>query len=234
MPRRLATFFVRGGLVLGAPLACEPHEMELEVSDEGRAFSRAERRAIQQTADAAARDVRVLLPGLPKRLLLVVRSGKSVIPETGENGTTVGPSGVDWTVDPDRDVLSVIRTQLRPTLFHELHHLVRGSTTTARRSLMDSVVTEGMATAFERDFAKVDPPWGKPPPEIMDWTREILRQPDSAPPDTWLIRHPDGRRWIGMRVGTFLVDRSTKVSGRSAAELVSTSTDEILRLADVR
>jgi hypothetical protein len=93
------------------------------------------------------------------------------------------------------------------------------------------VVSEGLATAFERDVGKVDPPWGRAPPEVMEWTREVLRQPDQADRTTWLRRHPDGRRWIGMRVGTFLVDRATRASGTSAAALVGTPTAEILRLA---
>lgn len=222
-------------LLLSAPLACERHEIDVDFSDEGhsRSFSWSERRAIQKSADAAVREVRPLLPGLPQRLTLRARLDGDVIPETGETASAVPPAQIIWSVDPQRDVLSVIRGQLRPTLFHELHHLARDATGSGR-TLMDMVVTEGMATAFERDFANVQPPWGTPPPEVMDWTRELLAQPESAKRDHWLIRHPDGRRWIGMRVGTFVVDRATKASGRSPAELVSTSTEEILRLANVR
>jgi hypothetical protein len=44
-------------------------------------------------------------------------------------------------------------------------------------SLVDHVVTEGLATAFEHDFGKADPPWGKAPPEVMAWTCEVLDQP---------------------------------------------------------
>jgi hypothetical protein len=189
---------------------------------------------MQDIAESTARDVRTLLPALPERLTLVVQSGKKdVIPETGETATAVPPASVYWTIDPDRDLPAIIRTELRPTLFHELHHLVRASRV-ATSTLMDAVVREGLATAFERDFGKVNPPWGVPPPEVMDWTRELLRQPETAPHDHWLFQHPDGRRWIGMRVGTFLADRATRASGRSSAELVAAPTDEILRLADVR
>jgi uncharacterized protein YjaZ len=156
-----------------------------------------------------------------------------VIPETGETATAVPPASVYWTVDLDRDLLSIARKELRSTLFHELHHLARDPHV-HRETLMDSVVTEGMATAFERDFGKVDPPWSIAPPEVMEWTREILDQPDNAPRDAWLFRHPDGRRWIGIRVGTFLVDRATKASGRSSAELVTTPTAEILASAGLQ
>jgi hypothetical protein len=215
-------------------IARASHDVEVQLPTEGRAISATDRAALQEIADATLHDAQAVLPTLPKRLSFEVQLGKSVIPETGETATAVPPAGVIWTVDPDRDLSWIIRTQLRPSLFHELHHLVRDEAV-PRRSLMDHVVAEGMATAFERDMAKVDPPWGKPPPEteVMEWTRELLTQPESAPTKPWLIQHPDGRRWIGMRTGTFLVDRATKKSGRTAAGLASISTNEVLGLADI-
>ena len=188
---------------------------------------------IQETADSAVREVRTLLPALPKSLTLEVQPGKDVIPETGETATAVLPASVYWTVDPDRDLLAIVRKELRPTLFHELHHLARDAQVRSE-TLMDRVVTEGLATAFERDFGKVHPPWGIAPPEVMEWTPELMDQPGNAPRQAWLSRHPDGRRWIGIRAGTFLVDRAMKASGRSAAELVTTPTDEILAFAGVQ
>jgi hypothetical protein len=216
-----------------AASACEARVVEVQLVAEGRALSRDERRVMQDIADSAWREVKSLLPTLPKMLTLVVHPGKDVIPETGETATAVLPASVYWTVDPDRDLLSVARKELRPSLFHELHHLARDAHV-HRETLMDGVVTEGMATAFERDFGKVDPPWSIAPPEVMEWTREVLDQPDDAPRDAWLFRHPDGRRWIGIRVGTFLVDRAMKASGRSSAELVTTPTAEILASAGVQ
>jgi uncharacterized protein YjaZ len=214
-------------------IGCASREVDVELAPQGRTFTSDERRAIEQIAEGASRDVRKVLPALPKHWKLVVTTGKNVIPETGENGTTVQPAEVVWTVDPDRDVSSVIRSELRPTLFHELHHLVRGGTVPTR-SLLDAVVSEGLATAFERDFAKAHPPWGDAPPEVLAWTHEILAQPEDTPWDHWLVRHPDGRRWVGMRVGTFVVDRVAKATGRSAADLVTTPTNEIVLLAQVR
>jgi hypothetical protein len=214
-------------------LGCEPHLVEVRFEPEGYVFSRAEQRAIQEVADAAARDVRTLLPALPERLKMVVRPGTNVIPETGETGTTVLPDSVYWTVDPARGVLFIARTELRAALFHELHHLVR-DVRVPRNALVDAVLTEGLATAFERDFGKANPPWGVAPPDVMDWTREVLLQPETTPHEHWLSQHPDGRRWIAHRVGTFLADRATRASGLSAVELVITPTEEIVRLADLQ
>lgn len=219
-------------LLLSAAWGCEQHDVDVEPPTHGRALSGVERRELQRVADAAFRDVRGQLEGLPPRLTLLVRWGKDVIPETGENGAAGFPGNIAWTVDPDRDLLETIRRQLRTTIVHELHHLARASRIETR-TLLDHVVTEGLATAFERDFGKVDPPWGQTPPDPMGWTREVLSQPETADVGSWMIRHPDGRRWVGMRVGTFVADRAARASGRSPGALVFAPTAEVLRLASV-
>lgn len=230
-----STLPVRLGLLAVALIGaagCEQHDVDIEGPRSGRSLSRTELRELQQLADATFRDVRRQLDGLPTRLTLIVRWGKDVIPETGESGAAAFPGNIGLTLDPDRDVLATIRTHIRPTLAHELHHLARASRVQPR-SLVDRVVNEGLATAFERDFAKIDPPWGRPGPEMMDWAAEILRQPDTTEADSWMYRHPDGRRWIGMRVGTFLVDRASRSTGKTPADLVFAASGDIVGLANV-
>ncbi len=102
-----------------------------------------------------------------------------------------------------------------------------------RMSFMDSVVSEGLATAFERDSGGRQPPWGEYPEQVRTWVHELLRLPLSAPYHHWMFHHPDGRRWIGYRAGTYIADEAIAASGRSAAELVLTPTDEILKMAGV-
>jgi hypothetical protein len=56
--------------------------------------------------------------------------------------------------------------------------------------------------------------------------------PPGADSNFWVrARHPDGRRWVGMRAGTYLVDRAMKASGQSAADLVSSSTKAVVEMA---
>jgi hypothetical protein len=192
-------------------------------------FTPAERRTIARIANATATEVRKLLPALPAQITLRVESGKQVSPEIGALGTA-GIDWVFWTVDPDRPegVEKIAETHLRATLFHEFHHLVRGATTAPTRQLMDHVITEGMASAFERDFAGASYPWNHYPPEVPTWLDELL----ALPPDTysrdWIAKERDGRRWIGIRAGTYLVDRAMKALHRTSAELVSTPTEAIL------
>ena len=89
-----------------------------------------------------------------------------------------------------------------------------------------------MATAFERDYAGSSPPWGVYPVEVSDWAKELLARPANAEWDQSMLLHPgDGRRWLGYKVGTYLVDRAMKSSGKSSAELASTPTDDVIEMA---
>ena len=98
---------------------------------------------------------------------------------------------------------------------------------------MDTVVSEGMATAFERDFAGNKPLWGEYPEDVESWVEELLDLPMSAYGSypQWMLQHPDGRRWIGYRAGTYIVDEAMLASGLSAADLVLAPTAEVLKLA---
>lgn len=195
-------------------------------------FSATERRTIARIAGLAALDARRSLPALASRITLRVQSGKDVIPELGATAAAVAPDWVSWTVDPDnpQGVLRIAESHLRGALFHEFHHLVRG-TAIKPQALMDHVVTEGLATAFERDFAGVSPPWAQYPEEVSNWVDELLKQPATANRHDWMSQHPDGRRWIGLRAGTSLVDLAMKRLNRTSAELVTTPTSEIIAAA---
>jgi len=213
---------------------CGRHDVTVEFYlVDGYRFAPAERRAIQSVADAAARDVRALLPALPPVLVLRVYAGSDVIPETGETGAAIPPATVMWVVNPRRPggVAQTVRTQLRASLFHEFHHLVRYQAVPRGGTLMDEVVSEGMATAFERDFAASTPAWGQYPPEVVRWVGELRALAPDVAREPWLVRHPDGRRWIGLRAGTYLVDQVATRTGRSAATLVGVGTQEILAMA---
>jgi hypothetical protein len=196
-------------------------------------FSATERRTIARIAGAAAVEVRRHLPALAKQITLEVHSGKDVIPELGA-GAVAGAMGdwIRWTVDADHPdgVAKIAEAHLRGALFHEFHHLVRG-TTLPPQTLIDRVVFEGMASAFERDFAGVSYPWAQYPSEVSNWVDELLKLPPDATRADWLSQHPDGHRRIEYKTGTYLVDQAMKRLNRSSADLVATPADDVLAAA---
>ena len=220
-------------LVLSVCAACSPNGLDVVFyAHDGYTFSHAERRAIEAIAAAAVRDARPLLRDLPPDIVVRVNPGTQVMPDTGQTGTFAPPNVVYWTVDPASHggVTAIAERQLRSTLLHELHHLARAQTHVTR-ALMDSVIAEGLATAFERDHGNAPTPWGDYPEEVGDWVEELLALPPDAPRDPWMSRHPDGRRWIGYKAGTYLVDRAMRASGRSAAGLATASTADVIEMA---
>jgi hypothetical protein len=226
-----ACLTVVAALVSGG-VACKADGTRVEFFEiDGSALSRQEQRIVDSIARLTVREVRMLLP-LPEQIVVRVQPGRDVMRETGENGTAVHPNTVVWTVDPSHrgGVREVAHTWLRACLFHELHHLVRDAAI-RREAMLDVAVTEGMATAFERDFAGVAVPWGEYPPTADAWVQELLALPDSAKRGPWLGRHPDGRRWVALRAGTYLVDRASHASHKTSADLVLASTAKVVQLA---
>lgn len=127
-------------------------------------------------------------------------------------------------------MLAIVNRQLRATLFHELYHMVRESAVTSR-SLRDLAIDEGLATVFERDYGAGAAPWGDYPPDVAQWATEFLALPQDADRQQWMIAHADGRRWIGYKVGTYLVERAMRVSGRPVTALATLPTAQIIEWA---
>ena len=202
-------------------------------------FSDEEKKTIKAIAITAEKEIRNLLPQLPDIILLSVMTGQDVIPTTGEVGLSMAPGYVRWIVNPKwkESVNEIAKASLRNTLFHECHHLGRGFVMYGGKpmtSLMDGVISEGLATVFERDASGSNPEWGRYPAEVESWLNDLLQLPLSVPYEEWMINHPDGRSYIGYRVGTYIVDRAINNSGLSAAELVLTTTEEILKLSGLK
>lgn len=197
----------------------------------GYAWPHTERAAIERIAQQTAADVRALLPELPAALRVTVQVGDKVIPETGETGGVGLPAAVYWTVNPAHPggVLAVVKTQLRATLFHEFYHLVREARVPTD-SPVERVISEGLASAFERDFGDASTPWAAYPPDVAAWTAEFFALADADRED-WITRSPDGRRWFGYKVGTHLADQAVKRSGMSLAQLATMPAADILRWA---
>lgn len=205
-----------------------------------RHFSDDSRQAVEEICAAADMEIRAHLGALlPHDIELACQTGQFVIPETGEVGAAITSHRVGWTVNPARPggIAGIARTQLRFTLFHELHHLARGWVMYGgpeRTSFMEGVVSEGLATVFERDVGGRETPWGQYPDDVETWVAELLELPVSAPYNHWMFQHPDGRRWIGYRAGTYIADQAILASGLSAADLAIVPSDEILRMSGVR
>jgi uncharacterized protein YjaZ len=207
-------------------------------SEEKRYFPDDVRELIRELAERTETEVRQILPGIPDEIELAVQTGAMVIPETGANGTAISAQRVVFTVDPARPggITAVASEHLRHTLYHEFHHLARSWVIfppLQQERFIDGVVAEGLASAFERDFAGYSGFWHQYSEEVGAWVDELLPLPVTAPIMHWMYMHPDGRRAIGYRAGTYIADRAMAESGLSAADLVNTAARDVLRFAKI-
>lgn len=214
------------------------HSITVEFTGESDSrLSDATQALIREIAEATEVEVRQLLPGLPEEILLSVSVSRNVIPELGVGASSLAPGHIAFVVNADHPegAEALVRASLRSTLFHEMHHLARGfviSRGDTFTSFMDAVVGEGMATVFEREFAGSDPLWGQYPDDVQEWADELIALPLSAYQAyaAWMFMHPDGRRWIGYRTGTYIVDQAEAKSGLTSADMVTMPTQDVLDL----
>lgn len=192
---------------------------------------------VVEVADRAEADVRAHLQSLEKDLYLLVNQTSVVIPETGDSGFTIGPHCIRWDVEPARGVAAVARRQLRRTLFHECHHAVRLQRRPEEAVLTDwpmVAIFEGLACAFAEQAGGTRPPHESYDDAVIgDWAVELFRQPVDATWPHWKFEHPDGRRNIAYRVGTWIADRAVHNSGRTAADLVWEAPEEVIAVAGI-
>ena len=214
----------------------------VEVMDScGYTFSDTARNLCVEIAIHTVQEARERLTNLPQEILITVLADSNVIAETGDLGAAIAPGYIRWAANPSfpGGVERVILNRFRSALFHELHHMARGWVMYGYRSslevsLLDAVISEGLATVFEREMTGVQPPWGQYPAEVENWVEELLGLPSSASYEEWMYEHPDGRRWIGYRAGAYIVEKAVAASGLSAGEMMAFSAKQVLEMAGIQ
>lgn len=174
--------------------------------------------------------------------LTVDPSSRLLVPGYGVGGFAVAADRVTIAFDPafagSRD--EQLR-RLRGCVFHECFHVAHGFTASGFRgrsvSALHNAVYEGAATAFERERAGSEPPWGEyfDDETMLRWVGELARLPLAYDQFRWKFWDADTKRaWIVYRAGTFVVDRALRRNDGLALEgLAARGPDEILQLSGV-
>ncbi len=151
------------------------------------------------------------------------------IPDYGIGGFTLGPSRVEITVDPGYPDLGLILAERVPyTVAHELHHVVRWRGIGPPRTLLETLVFEGLADHFAVELLGTPlQPWSQAFPESETGFYLGLARPDfdSATFDYqgWFFgADPRLPHWAGYTLGFRIVDDYQARTGRSAAQFVNT------------
>lgn len=189
---------------------------------------------IECSASDTETQIRKLLPSLSAELTLTVLPSQNVIPELGRAGYALSSNAVEFKFDPNSKLgtETVLTEGLKSALYHELHHAARMKTVKWGGNLLERAIFEGLAIVFERENCGSNPPFGRYDSQsIGEWTIELIDNKDTGSKQDWFFDHPDGRKWIGYRVGTYIVDQAISNSQETSATLVDASADEVLQLS---
>lgn len=159
----------------------------------------------------------------------------ALIKETGDNARTHNSEFIELAFDPTRDKngLDTILNGVKYGVYHEMNHAARWNIPIYHHTFLDSCIMEGLATAFARDYAGEKALWAKYPKNVAEWIQEIIDKNDMFNWGHYSFDHPDGRRWIPYKTGTYIVDQAASNSGKSIIELTQLECTEILKLAKI-
>jgi len=127
-----------------------------------------------------------------------------------------------------------VKDGLIGTVFHELHHTVRGWTMYRNQfpqGIDTAAINEGLADVFaEIQVGRAMDKMSKNE-DFALWSKEIISLPKNADYNQWMNIHPDGREAIGYRAGGYLVRAALKNSGKDIVTLSYYSIKDIYQLA---
>jgi hypothetical protein len=178
---------------------------------------------LRDTFDRAGRRI----PVGSVRIDVTADPGRS-IPGWGMGGYAISPTEVDIVFDPAYPGLAgVLADRLPPLTAHEIHHTVRWRSQAPGRSLLETMVFEGLADHFAIELmGSPVPPWctAFPPSEnasYLDRARPELDNPRFDYQGWFFGVNTDLPPWTGYTLGYRLVaDYLAAHPGNTAASLV--------------
>ena len=158
---------------------------------------------------------------------------KHTIPETGEGGFSPNAHNIEIYLNPDFPEFEnkVIGEKLERVLAHESHHCLRWQNPGYGETLLEQIVTEGLADHFE-----VEVSGGKPSIWSTNLTTEQIKEwLEKAKPlfnskdfdrDDWMFGSEKIPRWTGYSLGFYLVDEYLKKNPKEKASTLYNKTAE--------
>lgn len=160
-------------------------------------------------------------------------------PDLGIGGGAFSPSLMHIFLDANNPKLTEsIRKELLAVLAHEAHHCARMQSVPEDVTLLDSLVTEGLACCFETEVTGYSAPSFIPSAvlntseELMSSMRPLMRDAEFCFDTIFLGKDTETYpKYAGFAVGFELVRRYLLGTGSTAAESVQIASRDVLELA---
>lgn len=164
------------------------------------------------------------------------------IKEQGCGGYTPSSEWMQLYVDTDSELWGSekLLINLKNTLIHEFNHTVRWATASYGYSLLETIISEGVATAFEKEEAGTSVGWGAYSEEdiavFLKVAKEIGVEGMQASGDhsPYLFGTDSIPKYYGYRFGTYITDEFRKNNPEVRwSDLTKMSHKEILEKSKV-
>lgn len=182
-----------------------------------------------------------VLPLIHQRLplsnvdIIVADNPSKTISSIGVGGSADTPNLLFVWIDPDHPGLDTkLSREIKSTLAHELHHVIRSRSYQWPVPLLDYFVTEGLSDHFDIEINKTNPqPWS-----VALTKEEISTLLKKAEPDffsmeydtsRWFFGSEDLPKWTGYSIGFKIAGDYLEKTGKKASELVSLDAREFLK-----
>lgn len=207
------------------------------IDSEKHQFTEQQKSKIEDTTKQTILDFEKLLPGLKRPMNFTIRViDRSLHDVYGVTGRADKDDAVEISISATYQggIDAALAEGLRGTVFHELHHTLRGWTIYDNkfpRGIDVAAINEGLADVFAE--AQINREMNKMSKieDFTNWANEILALPKNASYGQWMFEHPDGREAIGYRTGAHIVKLAMKNSGKDIVPLSKMSIKEIYDLA---
>ncbi len=219
----------------------ESKELDIVFKGSVGNFTAYETQLITNIITNSEKEIHILLPNLPKGIMVTVEIvGWDIDVVGGVTGRAESNSPPLVLIQVSNKfpggIVSAINSGLRPTIFHEFHHLSLGWAIKDNKfesEIPIAAVIEGLAKVFSEEYTGVVFEENQVPKNVdVDvWVKEILVLPKDADYQKWMFQHPDGRTSIGYKTGNYLIKKAMSKSDKTILELSSYSPSNIWGLA---
>ncbi|KND46719.1 MAG: hypothetical protein AB201_02685 [Parcubacteria bacterium C7867-006] len=174
---------------------------------------------------------------LPNVDVVVSDNPGSSIPETGVGGYAPTANLVYININPEfSDLEKTLFDEIQSTLAHELHHCARTEKIGYGKTLLEALVSEGLADNFDIEVNNKKPkPWSVAikDEELKDLKKKAEKDfnNDKYNHSAWFFGSRDLNipRWAGYSLGFDIVKDYLKKTDKTASELVVTDASEFIK-----
>lgn len=190
---------------------------------------------IQNRAQKAIQAIKSKIP-LPNVDIIIADNPAGTIPHLGIGATTYSPNLVFISMDPSFKNFDKVLEELVRTLAHELNHSARWEKIGYGKTLLEALISEGLADCFDEEVTKGKPQaWSKALDEaqVKRFLKLAEKEFDNKKYDhmKWFFGSGKFPNWTGYSLGYFLVKKYLeKYPNKKPSNIYALEAKSILKL----